>query len=227
MHAKIESLAAALGSLGVWVRLHYVYPYPHVDKLIPLMNDGLVLPYLDIPFQHASPAVLKRMRRPAAAEKTLERILRWREVCPEIAIRSTFIVGFPGETDAEFEALLDFLEAAELDRAGCFKYSPVEGAAANELDDPVPEDVAEERFDAFMQLQASISADKLQRKVGQRLTVLVDDVEEDAAIARSQFDAPEIDGVVVVEEGSHLAPGDLVDVEITEASDHDLTARLT
>jgi ribosomal protein S12 methylthiotransferase len=226
--AHIEDLSRALGSLGAWVRLHYVYPYPHVDKLIPLMADGLILPYLDIPFQHASPAVLNRMRRPAHQEKTLNRIKTWREICPEIAIRSTFIVGFPGETDEEFQFLLDWLEEAQLDRVGCFKYENVDGAAANALPDHVAEAVKEERWHRFMEAQARISAAKLQAKIGRRIEVLVDaDQGEDGYVpARSHADAPEIDGTVHIEGpgAEALKPGDRVFVSVTDADAYDLYA---
>jgi ribosomal protein S12 methylthiotransferase len=223
MRTHIRELAAALGSLGAWVRLHYVYPYPHVDDLVPLMAEGRILPYLDVPLQHGSPRVLKAMRRPAASVKALERIRRWREICPDITLRSTFIVGFPGETEAEFEELLEFIEAAQLDRVGCFAYSPVEGAAANELPDPVPEEVKTERLERFMELQSRISADRLQAKVGRTLTVLVDGRDEDGVvIARSAADAPEIDGVVVIEDGDGLEAGQFVEVEVMGASDHDV-----
>ncbi|ACL74038.1 30S ribosomal protein S12 methylthiotransferase RimO [Thioalkalivibrio sulfidiphilus] len=223
LRTHIQQLAEALGSLGVWVRLHYVYPYPHVDQLIPLMAEGKLLPYLDVPLQHGSPRVLKAMRRPAASEKALERIRAWREICPDITLRSTFIVGFPGETEDEFEELLAFIEEAQLDRVGCFAYSPVEGAAANALPDPVPEEVKAERLERFMEVQAAISADRLQARVGRTLTVLVDGEDEDGAIiARSSSDAPEIDGVVVIEDGEGLEAGQIVDVEITAASEHDL-----
>ncbi len=223
LRTHIQQLAEALGSLGVWVRLHYVYPYPHVDQLIPLMAEGKLLPYLDVPLQHGSPRVLKAMRRPAASEKALERIRAWREICPDITLRSTFIVGFPGETEDEFEELLAFIEEAQLDRVGCYAYSPVEGAAANALPDPVPEEVKAERLERFMEVQAAISADRLQARVGRTLTVLVDGEDEDGAIiARSSSDAPEIDGVVVIEDGEGLEAGQIVDVEITAASEHDL-----
>jgi ribosomal protein S12 methylthiotransferase len=225
--ARFADLARALGSLGAWVRLHYVYPYPHVDDVIPLMADGKVLPYLDVPFQHGSPKVLKLMKRPAHAENTLERIRRWREVCPDLTLRSTFIVGFPGETEADFELLLDWLREARLDRVGCFKYSPVEGAAANALPDPVPEELKQERLDRFMQLSATISAEKLAAKVGKRIEVLVDHVGEQGAVARSQADAPEIDGVVrIAKPGKNLKVGDLARVQVTGADDYDLTAKL-
>jgi ribosomal protein S12 methylthiotransferase len=219
-------LCRGLGELGAWVRLHYVYPYPHVDEVIPLMAEGRILPYLDIPFQHASPRILKLMKRPAHAEKTLERIHAWRKVCPDLTIRSTFIVGFPGETDAEFEELLDYLREAELDRVGAFAYSPVGGAKANELPDPVPEELKEDRLERFMEVQAEISAAKLQGKIGRTLTVLVDAVDADGAVARSTADAPEIDGVVRIADGASLKPGQFVDVRVTAASAHDLEAAM-
>jgi ribosomal protein S12 methylthiotransferase len=206
------------------VRLHYVYPYPHVDEVVPLMRPDGLLPYLDIPFQHASPRILKLMKRPADSENTLARIRVWREICPDIIIRSTFIVGFPGETDAEFEALLAFLEEAQLDRVGCFAYSAVEGAAANALPDPVPEQLKLERRARLMQLQARISAAKLQRKIGRTLTVLVDAVGEDGAVARSAADAPEIDGLVYVEDADGLEPGQFARVTVCGADEHDLYA---
>jgi ribosomal protein S12 methylthiotransferase len=209
------------------VRLHYVYPYPHVDDVIPLMAEGKVLPYLDIPFQHGSPRVLKLMKRPAHAENTLERIGRWRETCPDLTLRSTFIVGFPGETEADFELLLDWLREARLDRVGCFKYSPVAGAAANALPDPVPEDLKQDRLDRFMALAASISAEKLAAKVGRRMQVLVDHVDADGAIARSSADAPEIDGVVrIARPGKSLAAGDWAQVQITAADAYDLAGKI-
>jgi ribosomal protein S12 methylthiotransferase len=219
---RMNELCQALGELGVWVRLHYVYPYPHVDEIIPLMAQGKILPYLDVPLQHASPRVLKAMRRPASAESNLQRIRAWREICPEITIRSTFIVGFPGETEAEFEELLQFLEEARLDRVGCFKYSPVEGAAANELAAPVPEEVKEERLARFMEIQARISAEKLQEKVGSVQEVLVDQVDAEGAVGRSRGDAPEIDGLVFIDDDAGLAVGDRVKVRISEAGEHDL-----
>jgi ribosomal protein S12 methylthiotransferase len=222
---RMKELCAALGSLGIWVRLHYVYPYKHVDEIIPMMADGRILPYLDVPFQHGSPQVLRKMKRPAAAENTLERIRRWREICPELAIRSTFIVGFPGETDADFELLLEFLQQAQLDRVGCFKYSPVDGARANALDGAVPEELKEERWNAFMQTQAEISSARLRNKIGSIQEVLVDEVNEQGAIARSKADAPEIDGLVHIPDGQELSPGMLVEVEITDSDDYDLTAR--
>ena len=223
---RMADLAQALGELGVWVRLHYVYPYPHVDDVIPLMAEGKILPYLDVPFQHASPRILKLMKRPANAENTLARIQAWRAICPDITIRSTFIAGFPGETEDDFARLLDFLEEAQLDRVGCFAYSPVEGAAANALPDPVPEDVREERRARFMALQARISAAKLARKIGTTMRVLVDGIDGRDAIARSAADAPEIDGTVIVEGGSELAPGSFAEVTVTAAREHDLVASL-
>ncbi|UCB55952.1 MAG: 30S ribosomal protein S12 methylthiotransferase RimO [Thiotrichales bacterium] len=219
---RMTELCEALGSLGVWIRLHYVYPYPHVDEVIPLMADGKILPYLDIPFQHASPRILKAMKRPAASENTLQRIHAWREICPELTIRSTFIVGFPGETDDDFEQLLDFLEAARLDRVGCFTYSPVEGARANQLPDPVDEDIKQERLQRFMETQAAISAQKLKTKIGSVQQVLVDAVSEAGVIARSMADAPEIDGLVYIEEPADCHPGDLLDVRITDTDEHDM-----
>jgi ribosomal protein S12 methylthiotransferase len=224
VRAHMTDLARALGGFGVWVRLHYVYPYPHVDEVIPLMAEGRILPYLDVPFQHASPRILKLMKRPASAEHTLRRIDRWREICPDITLRSTFIVGFPGETEAEFEGLLDFLGAAQLDRVGAFAYSPVEGAAANQLADPVPEELKQERLARFMAVQQEISRARLARKVGGRLTVLVDAVADGRALARSVADAPEIDGVVFVEPAGGLKVGEFAEVVVTRAGDHDLWA---
>jgi ribosomal protein S12 methylthiotransferase len=226
VRTRLKELCEALGELGVWVRLHYVYPYPHVDEIIPMMADGRILPYLDVPFQHGSPGVLKRMKRPAAAENTLERIHRWREICPDLAIRSTFIVGFPGETDSDFELLLDFLQQARLDRVGCFTYSPVEGARANQLEGAVPNEVMEERWHRFMQTQAVISRERLQAKVGSTIEALVDQVDMQGAVARSQSDAPEIDGVVQIRDGQRLEPGNLVRVFVEGSDDYDLTARL-
>jgi ribosomal protein S12 methylthiotransferase len=230
MKTRMTELVAALGELageyGAWVRLHYVYPYPHVDEVIPLMAQGKVLPYLDVPFQHASPRILKLMKRPANAQSNLERIRAWRSVCPDITIRSTFIAGFPGETDAEFEELLAFLDEAQLDRVGCFAYSPVEGAAANALPDPVPEPVKEERRARFMAVQARISARRLATKVGRTLDVLVDRVEGDRAVARSSADAPEIDGIVSIDDGAALAVGSLARVRVTGSDAHDLRARI-
>jgi ribosomal protein S12 methylthiotransferase len=221
---RLYDLCDALGELGIWVRLHYVYPYPHVDRIIGLMNAGRILPYLDIPFQHASRSVLKAMRRPAAAENTLERIRTWRRECPDLVIRSTFIVGFPGETEADFQTLLDWLDEAELDRVGCFRYSPVDGAAANELPGAVPEEVAEERWHRFMQHQSAISARRLERRVGGIEPVLVDSVEGEVAIARSYGDAPEIDGQVIVSGARRPRPGDALMVRITRADQYDLYA---
>ncbi|HCH53463.1 30S ribosomal protein S12 methylthiotransferase RimO [Aeromonas rivipollensis] len=223
---SMVALCEELAKLDIWVRLHYVYPYPHVDDVIPLMRDGKVLPYLDIPLQHASPRILKLMKRPGTVERTLERIQKWREICPEITLRSTFIVGFPGETEEEFQMLLDFIDKAELDRVGCFKYSPVEGAKANELPDPVPEEVQEERFQRFMELQQQVSVRKLARKVGQEMTVLIDEVDEEGATGRSFADAPEIDGLVYLNGETDLKPGDLVKVRIDEADEYDLWASL-
>jgi len=220
-----QQLAEALGEMGVWVRLHYVYPYPHVDNLLPLMAEGKILPYLDIPFQHASPTVLKNMRRPAHAEKVLERLGKWRATCPEIAVRSTFIVGFPGETEDDFETLLDFLEEAQLDRVGAFTYSPVKGADANAIDGAVPEEVKEERLERFMELQAEISAAKLSRLIGKTMTVLVDEAGDGQSIARTHRDAPEIDGQVIIE-GVELPVGEFVQVHITHADEHDLWAKI-
>ncbi|KTA79374.1 ribosomal protein S12 methylthiotransferase [Aeromonas salmonicida] len=223
---SMVALCEELAKLDIWVRLHYVYPYPHVDDVIPLMRDGKVLPYLDIPLQHASPRILKLMKRPGTVERTLERIQKWREICPEITLRSTFIVGFPGETEEEFQMLLDFIDKAELDRVGCFKYSPVEGAKANELPDPVPEDVQEERFQRFMELQQQVSIRKLARRVGKEMTVLIDEVDEEGATGRSFADAPEIDGLVYLNGETDLKPGDLVKVRIDEADEYDLWASL-
>ncbi|MCO4206816.1 30S ribosomal protein S12 methylthiotransferase RimO [Aeromonas hydrophila] len=223
---SMVALCEELAKLGMWVRLHYVYPYPHVDDVIPLMRDGKVLPYLDIPLQHASPRILKLMKRPGTVERTLERIQKWREICPEITLRSTFIVGFPGETEEEFQMLLDFIDKAELDRVGCFKYSPVEGAKANELPDPVPEEVQEERFQRFMELQQQVSIRKLARKVGKEMLVLIDEVDEEGATGRSAADAPEIDGLVYLNGETGLKPGDMVKVRIDEADEYDLWASL-
>jgi ribosomal protein S12 methylthiotransferase len=221
---RMTELARALGDLGIWARMHYVYPYPHVDELIPLMAEGRILPYLDIPLQHASPRILRAMKRPGDVEGTLARVRGWRDIAPDLTLRSTFIVGFPGETEADFEQLLEFLQEAELDRVGCFAYSPVEGAAANALPDQVPEEVKEERLARLMAVQAGISADRLARKVGRTLTVLVDEVDEEGAIARSPADAPEIDGLVYIEKSDGLQPGDFVRVEITDSDEHDLWA---
>jgi ribosomal protein S12 methylthiotransferase len=226
VRARFADLARSLGSLGAWVRLHYVYPYPHVDDVVPLMNEDGLLPYLDIPFQHASPRILKLMKRPAHAEDTLARIARWREDCPGITLRSTFIVGFPGETEQDFQTLLDWLTEARLDRVGCFKYSPVEGAAANALPGPVADEVKQERYQRFMELAGEISAGKLAAKVGRRMRVLVDAIDADGAVARSAADAPEIDGVVRIAKPGRLRAGDWADVEITGADAYDLAARI-
>ncbi|MFQ1991703.1 30S ribosomal protein S12 methylthiotransferase RimO [Aeromonas veronii] len=223
---SMVALCEELAKLDIWVRLHYVYPYPHVDDVIPLMRDGKVLPYLDIPLQHASPRILKLMKRPGTVERTLERIQKWREICPQITLRSTFIVGFPGETEEDFQMLLDFIDKAELDRVGCFKYSPVEGALANELPDPVPEDIQEERFQRFMELQQQVSIRKLARKVGQEMTVIIDEVDEEGATGRSFADAPEIDGLVYLNGETGLKPGDMVKVRIDESDEYDLWASL-
>ena len=219
----IQDLALGLGQLGAWIRLHYVYPYPHVDALIPLMADGLILPYLDIPFQHASRNVLKAMKRPAHAEKVLKRIEKWRRVCPDITLRSTFIVGFPGETEEDFQTLLDFLDEAQLDRVGCFAYSPVEGAKANALPDPIDETVKQSRLEAFMDRQARISFAKLQAKIGRTLDVIIDEVGENGAIGRSKADAPEIDGVVhILGKVESMQIGEIIKVKIEAADAHDL-----
>lgn len=215
-------LCEQLSTLGVWIRLHYVYPYPHVDDVIPLMAEGKVLPYLDIPLQHASPKILKLMKRPGAVERTLERIKRWREICPQLTLRSTFIVGFPGETEEDFQMLLDFLTEAKLDRVGCFKFSPVEGATANELADQVPEEVKEERFHRFMQLQQQISAQRLKDKIGLTLPVIIDEVDEEGAIGRSMADAPEIDGAVYLNGETTLKIGDVVNVTIENVDEYDM-----
>jgi len=222
LKTNLLSLASALGELGVWVRLHYVYPYPHVDDIIPLMAERRILPYLDIPLQHGSPSVLSRMKRPAAAEKTLDRIATWRQVCPDITLRSTFIVGYPGETDAEFEELLAFIEEAQLDRVGCFTYSAVAGAAANELPNPVAEEIKTERWKRFMAAQQRISEQKLARKIGQEIDVLIDQVDGDQALGRSIADAPEIDGVVHIANAHDLKPGDLIRGQVTAADEYDL-----
>ena len=222
LKSDLYNLASALGELGIWVRMHYVYPYPHVDKVIPLMAEGKVLPYLDIPLQHGSPSVLKRMKRPAASEKTLDRIRSWREICPDITLRSTFIVGFPGETEAEFNELLDFMREASLDRVGCFKYSAVEGATANELENPVPEEVKEERWHQFMAVQQEISAERLQRKIGAHMDIIVDEVSSDGAVGRTKGDAPEIDGLVYLKNTDGLVPGSVVNRQMVDADDYDL-----
>jgi ribosomal protein S12 methylthiotransferase len=222
VRARFIDLARALGELGIWVRLHYVYPYPHVDDVIPLMAERKILPYLDIPFQHAAPDVLKRMKRPAAQEKTLERIARWRESCPDLTLRSTFIVGFPGETDADFELLLQWLQDAALDRVGCFKYEPVRGAAANDFGTPVPDDVKEDRWHRFMQTQQAISARRLKRKVGTRQPVIIDEVGPSVSKGRSMADAPEIDGAVYVASRRPLRVGEIATVKIERADEYDL-----
>ena len=223
---RMTELCEALSSLGIWVRLHYVYPYPHVDEIIPLMNEGKVLPYLDIPFQHANPRILKAMKRPASSEKVLGRIKKWREQCPDLTLRSTFIVGFPGETEEEFQELLDFLDEAQLDRVGCFTYSPVEGAVANDLGEAIPEEVKEERLARFMTKQSSISAERLKRNIGKQIQVLIDEVDESGAIARSMADAPDIDGLVYIQDAKDLQVGDLVMVHIDQTDDHDMYAVL-
>ncbi|HHJ18342.1 MAG TPA: 30S ribosomal protein S12 methylthiotransferase RimO [Gammaproteobacteria bacterium] len=225
LRSHIQALSEALSELGIWIRLHYVYPYPHVDKLIPLMAEGKILPYLDVPLQHGSPKILKAMRRPAHAEKMLDRIHNWREICPDITIRSTFIVGFPGETESDFEILLDFIRQARLNRVGCFTYSPVEGAPANALGNPVDEAIKQERLAEFMAVQEAISRELLQDKVGQTMTVLTDALEGDHTLARSSADAPEIDGLVVIED-TQLPAGEFHQVTITAADEHDLWAKL-
>jgi len=219
-------LVAALSELEIWVRLHYVYPYPHVDKIVPLMAQGKLLPYLDIPFQHASTSILKAMKRPASSENVLQRLAKWRDICPDISIRSTFIVGFPGETQQDFETLLEFLELAQLDRVGCFKYSAVDGAPANLLADPVDEDTKQTRFEMFMRVQEQISYKKLQSKVGQTMEVLVDEVNDHEILSRSRYDAPEIDGVVIVETKEGVDPGDILRVRVHSATEHDLYATI-
>ncbi|WP_299316669.1 30S ribosomal protein S12 methylthiotransferase RimO [uncultured Halomonas sp.] len=224
---RMTELCEALAELGIWVRLHYVYPYPHVDELIPLMAEGKLLPYLDIPFQHASPRVLKAMKRPAFEDKTLARIKRWREICPELTLRSTFIVGFPGETEEDFQTLLDWLTEAQLDRVGCFQYSPVEGAPANDMDlEPVPDEVKQERWERFMAHQQQISAARLQAKIGREIEVLVDEITDEGPIGRSHADAPEIDGMVFLESDAKLAPGEIVRARVTHADEYDLWAEV-
>ncbi|MCW8845136.1 MAG: 30S ribosomal protein S12 methylthiotransferase RimO [Gammaproteobacteria bacterium] len=225
---RFYDLCKELGELDAWVRLHYVYPYPHVDDVLPLMAEGKVLPYLDIPFQHGSPSVLKRMRRPAHAENTLERIRRWRQICPDITLRSTFIVGFPGETEAEFQTLLDWMDEAQLDRVGCFQYSPVEGARANALEGAVPPEVMQDRWEQFMEKAAEISASRLAAKIGKRMRVLVDEIDPETGVAqaRSASDAPEIDGQVLIEDARHLVPGSWADVEIVASDTYDLQGEL-
>ena len=221
---NLLTLCQQLGTLGIWIRLHYVYPYPHVDDLVPLMAAGKILPYLDIPLHHASPKILKAMKRPGSVERMLERIKKWREICPELTLRSTFIVGFPGETEEDFQLLLDFLQEAQLDRVGCFKFSPVEGAVATDMPDQVPEDIKEQRFHRFMQVQQAISAQRLQQKIGKTLAVIVDEIDEQGIVGRSIADAPEIDGVVYVDNLSQSAVkiGDIIQVTITQADEYDL-----
>ncbi|ENC41912.1 ribosomal protein S12 methylthiotransferase RimO [Escherichia coli P0299917.4] len=219
---SMVSLCEQLSKLGIWTRLHYVYPYPHVDDVIPLMAEGKTLPYLDIPLQHASPRILKLMKRPGSVDRQLARIKQWREICPELTLRSTFIVGFPGETEEDFQMLLDFLKEARLDRVGCFKYSPVEGADANALPDQVPEEVKEERWNRFMQLQQQISAERLQEKVGREILVIIDEVDEEGAIGRSMADAPEIDGAVYLNGETNVKPGDILRVKVEHADEYDL-----
>ncbi|MCX8579362.1 30S ribosomal protein S12 methylthiotransferase RimO [Gilliamella sp. B2717] len=222
LKTDIQTLCEQLATLGIWVRLHYMYPYPSVDNLIPLIADGKILPYLDVPLQHASPSVLKSMKRPGTIDRTLERIHKWREICPDITLRSTFIVGYPGETDQDFELLLDFLNKAKLDRVGCFPYSPIEGAAANQLANQIPEEIKQERFHRFMQLQQTISTQKLQNKIGKTLSVIIDEVDEEGAIGRSMADAPEIDGVVYLNEEKNVHVGDIVQVEVEHSDEYDL-----
>jgi ribosomal protein S12 methylthiotransferase len=226
LRTRMTELASAMGGLGAWVRLHYVYPYPHVDEVIPLMAEGKILPYLDIPFQHANQRILKQMKRPGNSDNVLARIKQWRETCPDLTLRSTFIVGFPGETEEEFEELLDFVEEAQIDRLGAFAYSPVEGATANELPDHVPPEVQQERLARLMLLQEEISEERLARKVGKTIAVLVDEVDEEGAIARSSADAPEIDGQVYIDDGQSLGVGDMVEVTVTDSDTHDLWAQL-
>ncbi len=226
LRTKLYDLANALGELDMWVRMHYVYPYPHVDDIIPLMAEGKILPYLDVPFQHASPRVLKAMKRPANAENNLERIRAWRSICPDITIRSTFIAGFPGETEQEFEELLDFLGEARLDRVGCFAYSPVDGASANDLPGALPEEVREERRQRLMEFQEDISTQRLEEKIDREMIVLIDEVDEDGAVARSEGDAPDIDGLVHILDGQDLEVGDFVRVRITDCDVHDLYAEV-
>ena len=226
LKTKMESLCEALADLGIWVRLHYVYPYPHVDNIIPLMAEGKILPYLDIPFQHSSPSLLKLMKRPAATEDTLARIKAWRNICPDITIRSTFIVGHPGETEADFEHLMDFLDEAQLDRVGCFQYSPVEGATANDIPGHVPDDIKQERWERFMEKSQAISTQRLANKIGTRVAVIIDEVDEEGAIGRSTGDAPDIDGMVYLNGETDVAPGDIVEVEITHSDEYDLWGEL-
>ena len=226
---RMTELCEALSSLGIWVRLHYVYPYPHVDEIIPLMNEGKILPYLDIPFQHANQRILKAMKRPASSENTLQRIKKWRELCPELTLRGTFIVGFPGETEEEFQELLDFLDEAQLDRVGCFAYSPVEGAVANDLGNLIPEEIKQQRLQRFMEKQAAISEERIKRNVGKQLVVLIDEVSESGAVARSMADAPDIDGIVYITNAADfdVQPGDFVSVNIQDTDEHDMWATLS
>jgi len=224
LETRMQDLCVALGELGVWVRLHYVYPYPHIDKVIPLMAERKILPYLDIPFQHASPKILKLMKRPGNQEKTLERIKHWREICPDLTIRSTFVVGFPGETEEDFNYLLEWLKEAQLDRVGCFKYSPVEGATANDLPDHVPEDVKEQRWQRFMAVQQKISTERLKQKVGAEIHVMIDGIDERGAIGRSWADAPEIDGNVYLDDFFDAEPGDVILATVSRADEYDLWA---
>lgn len=226
VHTRLEDLCVELGRLGLWIRLHYVYPYPMVDRIIPLMAEGKILPYLDIPLQHADPDVLRRMARPAHAEKTLERIRKWREICPDLTIRSSFVVGFPGETEEEFQHLLDFIREAELDRVGCFTYSPVDGAKANDFPDAVPDDVKEDRRRRFMEVQAEVSAAKLKRRIGNVETVLIDEPEDEdgVAVGRTAHEAPEVDGVVYVTVTRPVKPGEFVRAKIVRTEEHDLVA---
>jgi ribosomal protein S12 methylthiotransferase len=226
LKTQFFDLCAQLGELGIWIRLHYVYPYPHVDEIIPLMREGLILPYLDIPLQHANSRVLRAMKRPASSENTLARIAQWRDICPDLTLRSTFIVGFPGETEEEFAELLDFLQTARLDRVGCFQYSPVAGAKANELANPIPDEVKKERYHRFMQMQAQISYDKLKAKIGSKQTVLIDEINDEQIIARSKGDAPEIDGLVYLPYNENHSVGELVEVTITDSDNYDLYAEV-
>ncbi|MCW5586768.1 MAG: 30S ribosomal protein S12 methylthiotransferase RimO [Chromatiales bacterium] len=222
---RLTTLARELGQLPAWTRLHYVYPYPHVDELLPLMAEGLILPYLDMPLQHGSERILRAMKRPAATEKVLSRIARWRESCPDLVLRSTFIVGFPGETEQDFDQLLEFIQEAQLDRVGCFAYSPVEGAAANALPDPVPEEVKQDRLQRFMEIQAEISRDKLALQVGRAMTVLIDEVQEGRIVARGPGDAPEVDGLVIIDgDWEDVGAGDFIEVQVTGYDEHDLFA---
>jgi ribosomal protein S12 methylthiotransferase len=224
LRTRFYDLSKALSELKVWVRLHYVYPYPHVDTIIPLMAEGKILPYIDVPFQHASPRILKMMKRPANTQDNLERIYTWRKICPQITIRSTFIVGFPGETEKDFQQLLNFIEEAQLDRVGCFKYSPVLGAKANNLSDAIPEGIKEERFHRFMETQEKISKKKLQEKINKTIAIIIDEITPTGAIARSTADAPEIDGLVFLKDAKGLVPGDIIEVKVIGANEHDLFA---